>query len=167
MSVNVGCILAELLCRRPLEQPTIFYFAGLVSYRSLPISVCRSVGCILAELLRRKPLFPGKNYLDQLNLIVNTLGKPSEPELGFVTQDNAHAYISKMPPTLVRLLSNSPEIVWRSLTQESARGCGSEMPPAQVREPPSGWSVLCLENCRTCRGHMPRLAQTAGALVED
>ena len=33
----------------------------------------RSVGCILAELLKRKPLFPGKNYLDQLNLIVNTL----------------------------------------------------------------------------------------------
>lgn len=58
-----------------------------------------SVGCILAELLRRKPLFPGKNYLDQLNLIVSTLGKPSDEELGFVTQDNARAYISKMPAT--------------------------------------------------------------------
>lgn len=104
-------------------------FAGLGPYRSLPTSVCRSVGCILAELLRRKPLFPGKNYLDQLNQIVNTLGKPSESELGFVTQDNARAYISKMPPTLVRLLSNSPGIVWKPLMQESARGCGFEMPP--------------------------------------
>lgn len=66
----------------------------------------RSVGCILAELLRRKPLFPGKNYLDQLNLIVSTLGKPSDEELGFVTQDNARAYISKMPATEVRLCVN-------------------------------------------------------------
>ena len=30
---------------------------------------CRSVGCIFAELLGRKPLFPGKDYVHQLNLI--------------------------------------------------------------------------------------------------
>ena len=29
-------------------------------------------------------------------------GKPSDTELGFVTQQNARAYISKMPPTAVR-----------------------------------------------------------------
>lgn len=28
-----------------------------------------SVGCIFAELLGRKPLFPGKDYVHQLNLI--------------------------------------------------------------------------------------------------
>jgi mitogen-activated protein kinase 1/3/mitogen-activated protein kinase 6 len=27
------------------------------------------VGCILAELLGRRPLFPGKDYVHQLNLI--------------------------------------------------------------------------------------------------
>lgn len=31
------------------------------------------VGCILAELLQRKPLFPGKDYIDQLKLIIRTL----------------------------------------------------------------------------------------------
>lgn len=29
----------------------------------------RSVGCVFAELLGRKPLFPGKDYVHQLNLI--------------------------------------------------------------------------------------------------
>jgi mitogen-activated protein kinase 1/3/mitogen-activated protein kinase 6 len=29
----------------------------------------RSVGCIMAELLGRKPIFPGKDYVHQLNLI--------------------------------------------------------------------------------------------------
>lgn len=32
-----------------------------------------AVGCILAELLQRKPLFPGKDYIDQLKLIIRTL----------------------------------------------------------------------------------------------
>jgi serine/threonine protein kinase len=30
-----------------------------------------SVGCIFAELLGRKPLFPGKDYIHQLNLITD------------------------------------------------------------------------------------------------
>ncbi len=28
-----------------------------------------AVGCIFAELLGRKPIFPGKDYIHQLNLI--------------------------------------------------------------------------------------------------
>jgi hypothetical protein len=59
------------------------------------------VGCILAELLKRRPLFPGKNYLDQLNLIVGKLGKPSEAELGFVTQWNAKQFIRDHAPAEV------------------------------------------------------------------
>ena len=30
----------------------------------------RSVGCILAELLGRRPMFPGKDYIHQLQLIM-------------------------------------------------------------------------------------------------
>lgn len=29
-----------------------------------------SVGCILGELLGRRPMFPGKDYIDQLKLII-------------------------------------------------------------------------------------------------
>jgi len=35
-----------------------------------------SVGCILAELLGRRPLFPGKNFVHQLQLIFDVIGAP-------------------------------------------------------------------------------------------
>jgi mitogen-activated protein kinase 7 len=37
-----------------------------------------SVGCIFAEMLGGKVLFPGKDYVHQLNLILNILGTPDE-----------------------------------------------------------------------------------------
>ena len=40
-----------------------------------------SVGCIMAELLRHTPLFPGNDYLDQLQRIIAILGTPTEQEL--------------------------------------------------------------------------------------
>ncbi|KAK9805436.1 hypothetical protein WJX73_006572 [Symbiochloris irregularis] len=55
-----------------------------------------SVGCILAELFLRKPLFPGKDYLNQLKLIIATLGTPSDQELEFVTAPKARQFIRDM-----------------------------------------------------------------------
>lgn len=40
-----------------------------------------SVGCILAELINGKALFPGKSTLNQVELILEVLGKPSEADL--------------------------------------------------------------------------------------
>ena len=40
-----------------------------------------SVGCILAELINGKALFPGKSTLNQVELILEVLGKPSESDL--------------------------------------------------------------------------------------
>lgn len=40
-----------------------------------------SVGCILAEMLNNRPIFPGKHYLDQLNLILAVVGSPSQEDL--------------------------------------------------------------------------------------
>jgi len=40
-----------------------------------------SVGCILAEMLGRQPIFPGKNYVDQVRVIVDLLGTPTEAGL--------------------------------------------------------------------------------------
>ncbi len=39
------------------------------------------LGCILAELHGRKPLFPGDDYIKQMNLIFNVLGTPSTDEM--------------------------------------------------------------------------------------
>ena len=62
----------------------------------------RSVGCILAELLGRRPLFPGKDYVDQLKLIIKTLGPPSEDDLTFINSSKARAYIRALPQQEVR-----------------------------------------------------------------
>lgn len=48
-----------------------------------------SVGCIFAELMLRRPFFPGDNYIDQLTIICDKLGKPKEDELAFVSTEKA------------------------------------------------------------------------------
>lgn len=40
-----------------------------------------SVGCIFAEMLGGKPLFKGRDYVDQLNQILQILGTPDEATL--------------------------------------------------------------------------------------
>lgn len=56
-----------------------------------------SVGCIFAEMLSHRPLFPGKHYLDQLNLILSLLGTPSQEDLKSIVNLKARAYLMQMP----------------------------------------------------------------------
>jgi serine/threonine protein kinase len=56
-----------------------------------------SVGCIFAELFLRKPLFPGKNYLDQLHLIMDVVGTPSAEEIEGIGSEKARIYIRQVP----------------------------------------------------------------------
>lgn len=56
-----------------------------------------SVGCILMELIMREPLFPGRDYAQQLGLIIKLLGSPEEPDLGFLRSDNARKYVKQLP----------------------------------------------------------------------
>ena len=81
-----------------------------------------SVGCILAEMIDGKPLFPGeialrlvtfdaldhsngspslslylgKHYIDQLNLILNVVGSPSEHDLASIVNEKARSYICSL-----------------------------------------------------------------------
>ena len=48
-----------------------------------------SVGCIFAEILTRKPLFQGRDYMHQLQVIIELLGTPTEQDLSFITNDSA------------------------------------------------------------------------------
>lgn len=54
-----------------------------------------SVGCIFAELFGRKALFPGKNYLHQLDLILDVLGTPSENQIKGC--EKAKTYLKGLP----------------------------------------------------------------------
>lgn len=59
-----------------------------------------SVGCIFAELLGRKTLFPGKDYVHQLNLIMRVIGTPrDDSELDFINNEKARRYIKSLPVT--------------------------------------------------------------------
>jgi len=61
-----------------------------------PIDVW-SVGCIFAELLNRKPYFPGEDYIDQLTIISEKLGKLPDKDLDFVTSEKAKRFMRKLP----------------------------------------------------------------------
>lgn len=54
-----------------------------------------SVGCILGELLGRKPVFPGKDYIKQLDLILQVLGRPEEEDLNFIRSKQVREYIQQ------------------------------------------------------------------------
>ncbi|KAJ9100129.1 hypothetical protein QFC20_005541 [Naganishia adeliensis] len=56
-----------------------------------------SVGCILAELLGGRPIFKGRDYVDQLNQILNVLGTPTEDTLRRVGSPRAQEYIRSLP----------------------------------------------------------------------
>lgn len=73
-----------------------------------------SVGCIFAELLGRKPLFPGKDYVHQLNLITKVIGSPAEEDLQFINSEKARRYIRSLPPhprvDFAKLFPNSSKL---------------------------------------------------------
>lgn len=56
-----------------------------------------SVGCILAELLGGRPFFKGKDYVDQLNKIIEKLGTPNEETLQCIGSPRAQEYIRNLP----------------------------------------------------------------------
>nr|AMO00476.1 mitogen-activated protein kinase 7 [Manihot esculenta] len=56
-----------------------------------------SVGCILGEIMTREPLFPGKDYVHQLRLIIELIGSPDDASLGFLRSNNARRYVRQLP----------------------------------------------------------------------
>lgn len=56
-----------------------------------------SVGCILAEMLSGRPIFPGKDYHDQLTLILDVLGTPTMEDYYAIKSRRAREYIRSLP----------------------------------------------------------------------
>ncbi|XP_060728458.1 mitogen-activated protein kinase 8 isoform X2 [Tachysurus vachellii] len=55
-----------------------------------------SVGCILAEMVRHKILFPGRDYIDQWNKVIEQLGTPSQEFLMKLNQ-SVRTYVENRP----------------------------------------------------------------------
>ena len=76
-----------------------------------------SVGCIFAEMVLREPLFPGRSYVHQVQLILETIGTPPNIEaMGFSPRSDARAYLSRQTPKpgkpwIKVLTAASPEMI--------------------------------------------------------
>ncbi|KAG5532199.1 hypothetical protein RHGRI_026730 [Rhododendron griersonianum] len=55
-----------------------------------------SIGCIFAEMLTGKPLFPGKNVVQQLDLMTDLLGTPSSESIARIRNEKARRYMNNM-----------------------------------------------------------------------
>lgn len=56
-----------------------------------------SAGCIFAEMLGRRLLFPGKNYVHQLQLILSVVGTPSQEYISNIGSEKVRTYLRSLP----------------------------------------------------------------------
>ena len=73
-----------------------------------------SVGCIFAEIVLRRTLFPGKDYLTQLQMICDAIGAPTAESLDFLESPEAVHYVlsleRKTPKTMAELVPGLDEV---------------------------------------------------------
>lgn len=84
--------LTEYVATRWYRAPEI-----MLSYQGYTKAIdVWSCGCILAELLGGRPIFKGKDYVDQLNRILQVLGTPPEDTLRRIGSKNVQDYIHQL-----------------------------------------------------------------------
>ena len=85
-----------------------------------------SVGCIFAEMLGRKALFPGRDYLHQLRLIIDVLGTPSDEDLASIANAQAVQFLRTLP-----VKAKKP---WQEVFPNAAPGAiAAASPPSLAR----------------------------------
>lgn len=89
------CLLTEYVATRWYRAPEIMLNSRGYS-KSIDIW---SVGCILAEMISGRAIFPGKHYLEQLQLILQVIGSPPREELGWIRNQRAREYLISLEPT--------------------------------------------------------------------
>lgn len=102
MTHGGSMLLTEYVVTRWYRAPEIMLACHEYSY---PSDVW-SCGCIFAELMQRKPYVSGEDYIDQLTIITEKLGKLAEEDMGFITSEKAKRFIQKLP-------SKTPIPLWR------------------------------------------------------
>jgi mitogen-activated protein kinase 15 len=63
-----------------------------------------SMGCILAELLLGKPVFPGTSTLNQLDRVMELIGRPTAEDIEAVDCTLASTMLDSLPPTKAKRL---------------------------------------------------------------
>lgn len=99
-SQQAGGFMTEYVATRWYRAPEI-----MLSFQNYTTAIdLWSVGCILAELLGGRPIFKGRDYVDQLNLILDVLGTPEEETLSRIGSERAQEYVRSLPP--------KPKVPW-------------------------------------------------------
>lgn len=84
--------LTEYVATRWYRAPEI-----MLSYQGYTKAIdVWSTGCILAEFLGGQPIFKGKDYVDQLNRILQVLGTPPDETLRSIGSKNVQDYIHQL-----------------------------------------------------------------------
>eukprot|EP00756_Hemistasia_phaeocysticola_P003823 Hpha_TRINITY_DN12470_c0_g1::TRINITY_DN12470_c0_g1_i1::g.42758::m.42758 len=55
-----------------------------------------SAGCVIAEMVTRRAVFPGRDYIHQLNLITDLIGVPDSDDVSFATSSEARQFVRNM-----------------------------------------------------------------------
>ncbi|KAJ8975210.1 hypothetical protein NQ317_000208 [Molorchus minor] len=92
-SSNKNKLYSHQVATRWYRAPELLY--GSRTYT--PSVDIWSVGCILGELVNRQPLFPGETDIEQLAIVLNTLGTPNEDTWPGLTQLPDYNKISFTP----------------------------------------------------------------------
>lgn len=78
-----------------------------------------SCGCILAEMLGRSPLFPGKNFVHQLQLVFDIIGSPENREVSHINNSEALKFLAsqhgKKKIPFSRIYPDAPTDAWQLL----------------------------------------------------
>eukprot|EP01063_Lacrimia_lanifica_P017465 TRINITY_DN2454_c0_g1_i1.p1 TRINITY_DN2454_c0_g1~~TRINITY_DN2454_c0_g1_i1.p1 ORF type:complete len:395 (+),score=153.96 TRINITY_DN2454_c0_g1_i1:63-1187(+) len=90
---NADDLMTEYVVTRWYRPPELL----LMCQQYSPAVDIWSAGCIFAEMLNRKPLFPGRDHLQQLGIICDGLGKPSDEDLAWLSSPEALRYLRKLP----------------------------------------------------------------------
>lgn len=86
---NDNLALTEYVVTRYYRAPEVMLCSHQYS-KSIDIW---SAGCTFAEMLAKCYLFPGDNYLNQIKLILEVLGSPTDEDLEFITNQHAKSYV--------------------------------------------------------------------------
>lgn len=88
-------ILTEYVATRWYRAPEI-----MLNSRGYSKSIdVWSVGCIFAEMISGRAIFPGRHYLEQLQLILRVVGSPSPEELNWIRNQRARDYLISLEPS--------------------------------------------------------------------
>lgn len=86
-------IMTDYVATRWYRAPEL-----LLSYKEYgPTVDIWSIGCLFAELLRRKPFLPGADTKNQIELIFEVIGTPSEEEIATIPREKSRKLVKSLP----------------------------------------------------------------------